>query len=193
MGLAELIRIICGTKVLQVWSLWHKLYGMKNEQLTETVRVRVGAVLYGKCVKAAELEGKTVSDWVRGLMEEVFVAQDGGKEGDAVAQKGGSGSVVAQKKEVELPRVAQGNRMKSITLNGGDVGGEPPVSAMGLAQAYAGVVLPRRPEESKWHQEGAVVQPKICVACKEEIVGTVAYTDQLNPICQPCARKRAGL
>lgn len=173
--------------------MWHKLYGMKNEQLTETVRVRVGAGLYGKCVKAAELEGKTVSDWVRGLMEEVFVAQDGGQSGDSVAQKGGPGTVVAQNKEVELPRVAQGNRMKSITLMGGEVSKEPPVSAMGLAEAYASVVLPRRPEESKWHQEGAAVQPKICVACKQEIVGTWAYTDQLNPICQPCARKRAGI
>ncbi len=33
---------------------------------------------------------------------------------------------------------------------------------------------------------------KICVACKCEIVGTYAYTDELNPICQGCARKRAG-
>ncbi len=38
----------------------------------------------------------------------------------------------------------------------------------------------------------AAPKVRVCVACKREIVGTWAYTDEFNTICQECARKRAG-
>ncbi len=140
------------------------------------LKVWVSAELKVKCDEAAGLEGVSTGEWVRRALEDMLTPEKKVEKG------------------VELPRVAQGNRMKSITLGGGSVGGDPPVEAMGLAEAYGSVVLPRRAEESIWPaKERVVAGPKVCVECKQEITGTVAYTQQLNPICQPCARKRAGL